>query len=68
MISIKTFFKVKDDAFYKIGKADGIAEGIAEEKAEIAIRLKDLGCNTESISKALNIPVHEAEKLINPEP
>jgi hypothetical protein len=59
MISTRTFFKVKEDAFYKIGRE--------EEKVETAIRLKEFGCNTEFISKALDIPVSEAEKLINPE-
>jgi predicted transposase/invertase (TIGR01784 family) len=74
MISTRTFFKVKDDAFYKIGreegkvvgKAEGKVEGKAEEKAETAIRLKELGYNTELISKALNIPIPEVEKLLLP--
>jgi hypothetical protein len=60
MISTRTFFKVKEDAFYKIGRE--------EEKIQTAIRMKELGYDTEAISKVFNIPVHEAEKLINPEP
>jgi predicted transposase/invertase (TIGR01784 family) len=72
MISIRTFFKVKDDAFYQIGREEGEAagevkgeaKGIVVEKAATAIRLKELGYDTELISKALNIPVSEAEKLL----
>ncbi|SFE44468.1 hypothetical protein SAMN05518672_106146 [Chitinophaga sp. CF118] len=63
MISTRTFFKVKEDAFYKIGKEEGIVEG----KAGTAIRLKELGCDTKFISKVLNIPIHEVETLaVNP--
>jgi DNA-directed RNA polymerase specialized sigma24 family protein len=32
---------------------------------ETAIRLKELGCDMELISKAFNIPVSEVEKLIS---
>jgi predicted transposase YdaD len=56
------------------GKEVGLAEGIevgkavgeAEKQKQTAIRLKELGCDMELISKAFNIPVHEAEKLIVP--
>jgi hypothetical protein len=61
MISTRTFFKVKEDAFYKIGREEGKVEG----KVETAIRLKELGCDMELISKAFNIPVSEVEKLIS---
>ncbi|SFE52165.1 conserved hypothetical protein (putative transposase or invertase) [Chitinophaga sp. CF118] len=74
MISTRTFFKVKDDAFYQIGKEDGIVEGKEEGKAEgeaakqaqTAVRMKELGCDTELISKVLNIPIAEVEQLIEP--
>ncbi|SFE44496.1 conserved hypothetical protein (putative transposase or invertase) [Chitinophaga sp. CF118] len=82
MISTRTFFKVKDDAFYKIGKKEGIVEGKEEgrvegkeegkvegeaaNKKQTAIRLKELGCDTEFTSKVLNIPIHEVETLIEP--
>jgi predicted transposase YdaD len=71
MISTRTFFKVKEDAFYKIGRAEGKLEGKVEGKAEnqmqTVIRLKELGSDTEFISKVLNIPVSEVEMLINQE-
>lgn len=63
MISTRTFFKVKEDAFYKIGKAEGKEEGKAENQMQTAIRLKELGYDTASISKIFNIPVSEVEKL-----
>ncbi|SEW46159.1 hypothetical protein SAMN05428988_6271 [Chitinophaga sp. YR573] len=63
MISTRTFFKMKDDAFYQIGRE----EEKAENQMQTAIRMKELGYDTESISKVFNIPVSEVEKLINPE-
>jgi hypothetical protein len=66
MISTRTFFKVKDDAFYKIGREDGKAEKEAEKQIQTAIRMKELGYDTDSISKVLNIPVAEVEKLLVP--
>jgi hypothetical protein len=67
MISTRTFFKVKDDAFYKIGREEGEAEGEAKKQMQTAIRMKELGSDTEFISRVFNIPVAEVEKLLNPE-
>jgi hypothetical protein len=70
MISTRTFFKVKEDAFYQIGREEGEAkgreEGEAENQMQTAIRLRELGSDTEFISKVLNIPVSEVQKLLAP--
>jgi predicted transposase/invertase (TIGR01784 family) len=45
------------------GRAEGIAEGIAREKAAIAKELKVDGMSAEKIKKITGLSVEEIEKL-----
>ncbi|SFF02880.1 conserved hypothetical protein (putative transposase or invertase) [Chitinophaga sp. CF118] len=81
MISTRTFFKVKEDVFYRVGrregreegkmegreegKMEGKVEGEVETQKQTAIRMNELGFASELISQVLSIPIHEVEKIIS---
>ncbi len=46
------------------GIAEGIAKGIAENKAEIALNMYYNGISKEMISKCIELPSEEIDKLI----
>ena len=47
------------------GRQEGLAEGKLEEKKQIALNMKNQGCDDNTIAKCLNISIDELKNILN---
>ena len=62
-ISVEEFAEIRAQEAYDIGRESGLAKGRAEEKLEIAKKLRILGLSEEQINEATGLTIEEIEDL-----